>query len=120
MDNLSTHTGDKVRQAIEARGCQLLFLPSYSLDFSPIEEAFSKLKAFLRRMGARTPEALQEALGQALLTITTQDVLGWFRHCGYRSLARGSREKGFTVAQAHPRDPAPENAIMLLGLGGCS
>ena len=48
MDNLSTHTGDKVRQAIEARGCQLLFLPSYSPDFSPIEEAFSKLKAFLR------------------------------------------------------------------------
>jgi transposase len=63
MDNLSTHTGDKVRQAIEARGCQLLFLPSYSPDFSPIEEAFSKLKAFLRRVGARTPEALQEAIG---------------------------------------------------------
>jgi transposase len=57
LDNLNTHTGDKVRQAIEARGCRLLFLPSYSPDFSPIEEAFSKLKAFLRRVGARTPEA---------------------------------------------------------------
>jgi transposase len=83
LDNLNTHTGAKVRHAIEARGCQLLFLPSYSPDLSPIEEAFSKLKAFLRRVGARTPEALQEALGQALLTITSQDAKGWFRHCGY-------------------------------------
>lgn len=84
MDNLSIHTGAKVRQAIEARGCQLLFLPSYSPDLSPIEEAFSKLKAFLRRVGARTPERLQEAIGQALLTITPHDALGWFTHCGYR------------------------------------
>jgi transposase len=84
MDNLSTHTGAKVRQVIEARGCQLLFLPSYSPDLSPIEEAFSKLKAFLRRVEARTPERLQEAIGQALLTITPHDALGWFRHCGYR------------------------------------
>jgi transposase len=83
LDNLNTHGGDKVRQAIEARGCQLLFLPSYSPDFSPIEEAFSKLKAVLRRVGARTPEALQEAIGQALLTITAQDAHGWFTHCGY-------------------------------------
>ncbi|HEX4204262.1 MAG TPA: IS630 family transposase [Ktedonobacteraceae bacterium] len=85
LDNLHTHTGEKVKQAIEARGCQLLFLPSYSPDLSPIEEAFSKLKAFLRRVGARTPEALQEAISQALLTITAQDALGWFTHCGYRS-----------------------------------
>jgi transposase len=85
LDNLHTHTGAKVRQAIEARGCQLLFLPSYSPDFSPIEEAFSKLKAVLRRVGARTHEALQEAIGQALLTITSQDALGWFMHCGYLS-----------------------------------
>jgi len=87
LDNLNTHTGDKVRQAIEARGCQLLFLPSYSPDLSPIEEAFSKLKAFLRRVGARTPETLQEALGQALLTITVQDAHGWFGHCGYQPVA---------------------------------
>lgn len=84
MDNLSTHTGEKVQQALSAIGCQLLFLPSYSPDLSPIEEAFSKLKAFLRRVGARTPETLQEALGQALLTITAHDALGWFTHCGYR------------------------------------
>jgi transposase len=84
MDNLSTHTGEKIRQAIEAKGGQLLFLPSYSPDLSPIEEAFSKLKAFLRQVGARTPETLQEALGQALLTITVQDAHGWFGHCGYQ------------------------------------
>jgi transposase len=83
LDNLNTHTGAKIRHTIEARGCQLLSLPSYSPDLSPIEEAFSKLKAFLRRVGARTAEALQEALGQALLTITSQDAKGWFRHCGY-------------------------------------
>jgi transposase len=77
LDNLNTHTGDKIRQAIEAQGCQLLFLPSYSPDFSSIEEAFSKLKAFLRRAGARTPETLQEAIGQALLTVTVQDARGW-------------------------------------------
>jgi hypothetical protein len=63
--------------------------PSYSSeplpspDFSPIEETFSKLKAYLRRAGARTREELQEAIGQALLTVTAQDAQGWFRHCGY-------------------------------------
>ena len=57
MDNLSIHKGEKVRQLIEARGCQLLFLPAYSPDLSPIEEAFSKVKAVLRRIGARTREA---------------------------------------------------------------
>jgi len=85
LDNLHPHTGEKVRQATLARGCQLLFLPSYSPDLSPIEEAFSKLKAVLRRVGARTPEALQEAIGQALLTITPHDALGWFTHCRYCS-----------------------------------
>ena len=90
MDNLSTHTGKKVRLAIEAKGCQLLFLPSYSPDFSPIEEAFSKLKAFLRRVGARTPETLQESIRQALLTITPCDALGWFTHCGYHRSEQGS------------------------------
>ncbi len=84
MDNLSIHKGQKVRQVIEACGCQLLFLPSYSPDFSPIEEAFSKLKALLMRTGARTREALQEAIIQALSTITAQDAQGWFQHCGYR------------------------------------
>jgi transposase len=83
MDNLSIHLGKRVQQAIQAKGCQLLFLPAYSPDFSPIEGAFSKLKASLRRVGARTREALFEAIAQALPTITPADALGWFTHCGY-------------------------------------
>lgn len=83
MDNLQAHKSARIKQAIEAKGCQLLFLPSYSPDLSPIEEAFSKLKTALRRTGARTREALEEALGQALLTITAQDAQGWFHYCGY-------------------------------------
>jgi transposase len=84
LDNLSVHTGARVRQLIEEKGCELFFLPAYSPDYSPIEETFSKLKAFLRRVGARTHEALQEAIGQALETVTAQDALGWFTHCGYQ------------------------------------
>jgi transposase len=83
MDNLSIHKGKKVRQLIEAQGCQLLFLPAYSPDLSPIEEAFSKVKAVLRRIGARTREALQEALEYALTTVSASDASGWFSHCGY-------------------------------------
>ena len=83
LDNLSVHKGERVRQAIEAKGCQVLFLPAYSPDFAPIEEAFSKLKAWLRRLGARTREALEAAIAQALEQITAQDVHGWFWHCGY-------------------------------------
>jgi transposase len=85
MDNLRAHKGERVRQAIEAKGCQVLFLPGYSPDFSPIEETFSKLKAYLRRTGARTREALEEAICQALLTVTAHDARGWFSHCGYLS-----------------------------------
>jgi transposase len=83
LDNLSAHTGERVRQAITAKGCQVLWLPTYSPDLTPIEEAFSKLKAFLRRVGARTHELLQEAIGWGLETITSQDATGWFTHCGY-------------------------------------
>ena len=83
MDNLSSHQSERVRKAIEACGCQLLFLPTYSPDFSPIEGAFSKLKTFLRRLEARTQETLLEAIAQGLLTITPADALGWFTHCGY-------------------------------------
>lgn len=79
-----------MRLAIEAKGCQVLFLPGYSPDFSPIEEAFSKLKTALRRAEARTREALQEAIGQALLTITSQDAQEWFQHCGYLSPTDGA------------------------------
>jgi transposase len=84
LDNVSAHTGARVRQLIEERGCELLFLPAYSPDYAPIEETFSKLKAFLRRVGARTHEALQEAIGQALETVSEALALGWFTHCGYQ------------------------------------
>jgi transposase len=87
LDNLNTHVGEKVRQAIEARGCQLLFLPSYSPDFSPIEEAFSKLKAFLRRVGARTPETdAGRSLDKRSSRSPHRMRLRWFTHCGYHPL----------------------------------
>ena len=83
LDHLSAHTGERVRQATLAKGCQVLWLPTYSPDLTPIEEAFSKFKAFLRRVGARTHEALAEAIGWGLETITPRDAAGWFMHCGY-------------------------------------
>ncbi|HEX6556873.1 MAG TPA: IS630 family transposase [Ktedonobacteraceae bacterium] len=83
MDDLQAHKSARVRLAIEAKGCQLLFLPGYSPYLSPIEEAFSKLKTARLRAGARTREALEEAIAQALLTITAQDAQGWFQHRGY-------------------------------------
>ena len=83
LDNLGAHKGERVRELVEARGCELLFLPAYSPDFSPIEEAFSKLKALLRRERARTKGALVEALGRALDAVSEWDVRGFFAHCGY-------------------------------------
>ena len=87
MDNLSSHKGSRVRELVEARGCELLYLPAYSPDLNPIEEAFSKLKALLRRAGARTREALMEAMGQALDAVTADDARGYFEHRGYRQKA---------------------------------
>ena len=83
MDNLGAHRSRRVRELIEGRGCELLFLPPYSPDFSPIEEAFSKIKALLRRAKARTREALVEAIGRALSAVTAEDAAGYFGHCGY-------------------------------------
>ncbi len=83
VDNLSAHKGERVKELVEARGCEMLFLPAYSPDLSPIEEAFSKLKARLRRAQARTKEALVEAIGRALDAVTPADTRGWFAHCGY-------------------------------------
>ena len=91
LDNLSVHKGARVRELIEARDCELLFLPAYSPDYCPIEETFSKVKAFLRRVGARTHEALQKAIGQALETVTAADARGWFTHCGYQSIQASER-----------------------------
>lgn len=83
MDNLGAHKTDKVKELIEERGCKLWFLPAYSPDLNPIEEAFSKVKAHLRKSAARTQEALLEAMGEALSSITPRDAVGWFAHCGY-------------------------------------
>jgi transposase len=85
LDNLGAHKGEQVRQLIEARGCQVLFLPGYSPDLSPIEETFSTIKTLLRRAGARTREALEQAIGQALLAVTSPHARGWFAQCGYLS-----------------------------------
>src|SRR3712207_2912834 len=83
MDNLTTHKGERVRELIEERGCKLLYLPPYSPDFNPIEEAFSKIEGLLRKGEARTREALVEAIGTAISAVTTKDARGYFEHCGY-------------------------------------
>ena len=83
LDNVSVHKAASIRQAIEARHCQLLFLPPYSLDFTPIKQAFSKVRAILRGLGARTTEALQEAVRLAIEATTRHDAAAWFAHAGY-------------------------------------
>jgi transposase len=84
VDNLSAHKGEQVRELIEARGCELLYLPPYSPDFNPIEEAFSKIKGLLRKAQARSREALVEALGRAISAVSAMDARGFFKHSGYR------------------------------------
>ena len=83
MDNLTAHKGDRVKELIEERGCELLYLPPYSPDFNPIEEAFAKIKAVVRKAEARTREALVEAIGRGITMVTTEDARGFFDHCGY-------------------------------------
>jgi transposase len=83
MDNLRAHYRKEVRAFIEARGCNLLYLPPYSPDFSPIELAFSKIKGRLKSLAARTKQALADAVARACRTVSSADVAGWFRHCGY-------------------------------------
>jgi transposase len=85
LDGLGAHRTDKVRELIEARGAELVLLPSYSPDLNPIEEAFSKIKALVRKEGARVREALVEAIGRALAAVTAEDAAGWFAHAGYRA-----------------------------------
>ena len=86
MDNLQVHKSSRVKELIEGAGASILFLPAYSPDFSPIEQTFSKIKAILRRIEARTREALIEATGVALDAVSRRDALGWFRHCSYGML----------------------------------
>ena len=84
MDNLSAHKGERNKELIESTGCELLYLPPYSPDLNPIEEAFSKVKGLLRKAEARTRYALVEAMGRALSTVSARDARGFFEHCGYR------------------------------------
>jgi transposase len=84
MDNLSAHKVQGVRELIAASGAELLYLPPYSPDFNPIEQAWSKLKQLLRAAKARTAEALQQAIAEALKAISAENAAAWFRHCGYR------------------------------------
>ena len=84
MDNLSAHKGGRVKEIVEAAGCDLLYLPPYSPDLNPIEQAFSKVKGLLRHAEARTREALISVMGRALDAVSAQDTRGFFGHCGYR------------------------------------
>jgi transposase len=90
VDNLSAHKATSIRQALAARGCERLFLPPYSPDCTPIEQVFSKIKALLRGLGARTREALEEAVRLAIEAITRDDVVAWFAHAGYALPDQGS------------------------------
>jgi len=83
MDNLSAHKVAGVRELIEAAGARLLYLPPYSPDLNPIEQAWSKVKQILRSLKARTSEALEDAVAEALNAITAGNAIAWFSHCGY-------------------------------------
>lgn len=85
MDNLSAHKGERVKQLIEGLGCELVYLPPYSPDLNPIEEAFGKMKDLIRKAEARTKEALLEAIGAAISALSARDARGYFEHCGYRA-----------------------------------
>lgn len=83
MDNLGAHKVEGVREAIEAAGASLFYLPPYSPDLNPIEKCWSKMKTALRAAAARTREALDEAISDAIRAVSAQDAQGWFRSCGY-------------------------------------
>jgi transposase len=88
VDNLSAHKPARVRELIEERGCELIYLPSYSPDFNPIEEAFAKIKNLLRKAAARSKEALLEAIAAALSAVTAEDAQRFFEHAGYRPIGQ--------------------------------
>lgn len=85
LDNLSVHKSAVARAAVEAAGCRLVFLPTYSPDFNPIELAFAKAKGALRRAEARSVEAVVIAVGSALASVTTADARAFYRHAGFPS-----------------------------------
>ena len=83
LDHVPFHYRDTIDDLLEGTGARLLFLPPYSPEWNPIEECWSKLKAWLRKRAAQTVETLQEALTEAIQQVTTRDAGGWFRHAGY-------------------------------------
>jgi transposase len=83
LDNCSVHKVAGVKEAIEACGAKILYLPAYSPDLNPVELLWSKVKAILRREKARTFDELEKALKIALDSVSVDDVVGWFKHCGY-------------------------------------
>jgi transposase len=83
VDNVGAHKPDRMRVLVEAAGCRLVFLPAYSPDLSPVEEAFSKIKALVKAATARTRAALDAAIAVALAAVTVSDAAGWFAHAGY-------------------------------------
>lgn len=87
MDNLPSHKSQRVTDAIARAGCTLVYLPPYSPDFNPIENMWSKVKALLRKAGARTFATLVDAVRDALLAVTAEDCDGFFEHCGYCEIA---------------------------------
>jgi transposase len=83
LDNLSAHLAFEVREMLEEAGLRLLYLPPYSPDLTPVEQAWSKLKTLLRKAGARTLDALEAALAKLIDCISVEDAHGYFAHCGY-------------------------------------
>lgn len=83
MDNLASHKVAGIREAIESVGAQLVYLPPYSPDFNPIEQAFAKLKALLRSAAQRTVTQLEDTIGQLLDRFSEKECRNYFRHCGY-------------------------------------
>ena len=88
MDNLGAHRPRRIGELIEERGCELLYLPAYSPDYNPIEEAFAKVKHLLRKAAARTKEGLVEAIGVALSAVSSKDARGFFEHAGYQRVGQ--------------------------------
>jgi transposase len=91
MDNLAPHKAAGVREAIESAGAELRYLPPYSPDFNPIENVWSKVKGRLRSLAARTVDSLHDAIGAAVATVTPNDCVGFFQHCGYAASSNGAQ-----------------------------
>jgi transposase len=118
VDNLKVHSSDRAKAAIEARGAHLWYLPPYSPDLNPIEEAFSKAKTFLRSAAPRTLEDHSTAIWAALRTITPQDAAGWFAHGGYvpgrrRPAKRSSRRRPPPLVTSRFPDAPPTITLQI-------